>query len=141
MQQTKQKIKIKIMYILKIILFMLLSLYAFACRNNNTKYIAFYFHPTARCQSCLNLESYMKELIDTKYYEDGFHFEEVNIEEKENEHYKKDFELQFSSVILVKFEKDKQIKWKNLDSVWSYTNDKKKFFNYAEEEITDFLNN
>ena len=129
------------MNISKIILLMFLSLYAFACSNSNTKYIAYYFHPTARCQSCLNLESYMKELIDTKYYEDGFHFEEVNIEEKENEHYKKDFELQFSSVILVKFEKDKQIKWKNLDSVWSYTNDKKKFFNYAEEEITDFLNN
>ena len=120
---------------------MLLSLYAFACRNNNTKYIAFYFHPTARCQSCLNLESYMKELIDTKYNEDGFHFEEVNIEEKENEHYKKNFDLQFSSVILVKFENDKQIKWINLDSVWSYTNDKEKFFNYVEQEITDFLNN
>ena len=141
MQQIKQKIKIKIMYILKIILFMHLSLYAFACSNNNTKHIAYYFHPTARCQSCLNLESYMKELIDTKFNEDGFHFEEVNIEEKENEHYKKDFDLQFSSVILVKFENDKQIKWKNLDSVWSYTNDKEKFFNYVEQEITDFRNN
>ena len=124
-----------------IIIIILLSLSAFACCNNNTKYIAYYFHPTARCQNCLNLESYMKELIDTKYNEDGFHFEEVNIEEKENEHYKKDFDLQFSSVILVKFEKDKQIKWKSLDSVWSYTKDKKKFFNYAEQEIKDFLNN
>ena len=120
---------------------MFLSLYAFACSNNNTKYIAYYFHPTARCQSCLNLESFMKELIENKYTEDGFQFNEVNIDEQENEHYKKEFDLQFSSVILVKFENEKQIKWKSLDSIWSYTNDKEKFFNYAEQEIKDFLNN
>ena len=129
------------MKISKILVLMLLSLYAIACSNNNTKYVAYYFHPTARCQSCLNLESYMKEIIETRYKEDGFHFDEVNIDEQENEHYKKEFDLQFSSVILVKFENDKQIKWKNLDSVWSYTNDKEKFFKYAEQEIKDFLNN
>jgi len=128
------------MNISKIIVFILLSLSSFACSKNNTKYVAYYFHPTARCKSCLNLESFMKELIDTKYTRDGFQFKEVNIDEKENEHYKKDFDLKFSSVILVKFEKDKQIKWKILDSIWSYTNDKEKFFNYAEKEITDFLN-
>ena len=129
------------MNISKLILFLLLSLSAFVCSDNNTKYIAYYFHPAARCQSCLNLESFMKELIDTKYTSDGFHFEEVNIDEKENEHYKNDFDLQFSSVILVKFVNNKQIKWKNLDSVWSYTNNKENFFNYTEQEITDFLNN
>ena len=48
--------------------------------------------------------------------------------------------IQCSSVILVKFEDDKQIKWKNLDSVWSYTHDKEKFFNYTEEEIRNFMN-
>ncbi|MBL7129595.1 MAG: hypothetical protein ISS16_11505 [Ignavibacteria bacterium] len=129
------------MNISKIVVFIILSLTAFACSKNNTKYVAYYFHPTARCQSCLNLESYMKELIDTKYTSNRFQFKVVNIEEKENEHYTKDFDLQFSSVILVKFENDKQIKWNNLDSVWSYTNDKEKFFNYAEQEITDFMNN
>jgi len=128
------------MNISKIILLILLSLLAFACSNDNTKYIAYYFHPTARCQSCLNLESFMKELIETEYIEDGFQFKEVNIDEEENEHYKKDFDLIFSSVIIVKLENDKQIKWKNLDSVWSYTNDKGKFFNYAEEEIKNFMN-
>ena len=129
------------MNISKLLVFILLSLFAFACSNNNTKYIAYYFHPTARCQSCLNLESFMKELIENKYTEDGFQFNEVNIDEQENEHYKKEFDLQFSSVILVKFENEKQIKWKSLDSIWSYTNDKEKFFNYAEQEIKDFLNN
>jgi hypothetical protein len=128
------------MNISKIIVFILLFLYAFACSKNNINYVAYYFHPTARCQSCLNLEFFMKELIDTKYTSDGFQFKAVNIEEEENEHYKKDFDLQFSTVILVKFENEKQIKWKKLDSIWSYTNDKEKFFNYSEEEITDFLN-
>jgi hypothetical protein len=107
---------------------------------SETKYIVYYFHPTARCESCINMESYIKELIETKYADKGFSFKEVNIEQEENEHYRKDYELKFSSVILSKVETDKQTKWRNLDSVWSYTDNKEKFFNYTEREIINFIN-
>ena len=107
--------------------------------NNNSeiKYTAYYFHPTARCESCINLENYIKELIETKYVNSGFRFKEINIEQKENEHYRKDYNLLFSSVII---ENSESKKWKNLDSVWSYTDNKDKFFKYAEREINNFIN-
>lgn len=107
----------------------------------STKYIAYYFHRTTRCQSCLNLEAYTKELIETKFLKNSFTFESLNIDEKDNEHFIKDYNLEFSSVILVKFKNNEQIKWKNLDSIWSFTNNKDKFFEYAEKEIINFINN
>jgi hypothetical protein len=106
-------------------------------KNKDVKYIAYYFHPTARCESCINLENYIKELIELKYSDKGFSFKEVNIEQKENEHYRKDYELQFSSVIIENLENKK---WKNLDSIWSFTNDKDKFIKYSESEINQFMN-
>ena len=97
---------------INIIVLGLLLLVSFSCgkkqeeskQNDNSgiKYIAYYFHPTARCEGCLNMESFMKELIDTKYSKEGFTFTQINIEDKENQHYRKDYDLKFSSVILVK---------------------------------------
>ena len=109
--------------------------------NSSTKYTAYYFHRTTRCASCLNLEAYTKELIETKFSRNSFTFESLNIDDKDKEHFIKDYNLEFSSVILVKFKNEEQIKWKNLDSIWSFTNDKDKFFEYAEKEINSFINN
>jgi hypothetical protein len=105
--------------------------------NTDTKYIAYYFHPTGRCKECINMENYTKELIETKYADKGFKFETVNIDSNENQHFRKDYALQFSSVILVN---TKNNSWKNLDSVWSYTDNKDKFFKYSETEINNFIN-
>lgn len=107
--------------------------------NSGTKYTAYYFHRTARCQSCLNLETYTKELIETKFSKKNFSFISINVEDQGNEHFEKDYNLEFSSVILVKYKNDEQIKWKNLDSIWSFTGNKDKFFEYAESEINNFM--
>ena len=106
--------------------------------KNEIKYIAYYFHPTARCEACLNLENYIKELIETKFSNKGFVYKSLNIEQKENEPYRKDFNLLFSSVII---ENSMNKKWINLDSIWSFTNNKIKFFEYTEKEINQFINN
>ena len=124
------------------------SLILLSCEQNKgeiprteekANYVAYYFHPTGRCQSCLNLESYTKELIETIYSNKTFIFKSINIDEEENKHFKKDYDLIFSSVILVRFENGTQNKWKNLDSVWSFTENKEQFFRYIEKEILNFI--
>lgn len=105
-------------------------------KNVNEKYIVYYFHPTARCESCLNLEAYIKEIVETKYTKAGFVFKSINIEDKENEHFRKEFNLKFSSVVIVNMENNR---WRNLDSIWSYVEAKEEFFNYAQKEINNFI--
>lgn len=130
---------------LVIAVFLILSILSSACskmekvnqnKNTNSKYIAYYFHPTARCESCIKLEAYIKEVIETKYSNAGFTFKSINIEDRENEHFKKDYNLKFSSVVLLNTQSNK---WKNLDSIWSYVDAKEKFFDYTQNEINNFI--
>jgi hypothetical protein len=105
--------------------------------------IVYYFHPTARCESCINIENFTKEVIDTQFTKEQkkgiIVFRALNIEDSINEHYRNDYKLEYSTVILAKFIKNEQIKWKNLEHVWKFANDKKNFFTYATIEIKEFL--
>lgn len=145
----KNKIGFKLYISIKVIFVFILLFYSIGCqsrdkatdeKNSNVKYIAYYFHPTARCEECLNLESFLKALIETKCANKGFEFKPLNIEEKENEHFKKDFQLTFSSVVITKYETGMHKDWIKLDSIWQFTHDKKNFFRYAEKEINNFIN-
>jgi hypothetical protein len=108
--------------------------------TNNITYTVYYFHPTARCESCINIESFTKELVTTKYTTPiSMKYIALNIEDPENEHFRKDFNLKFSSVIIAKSKKGEIEKYKNLDSIWSYSENKFNFFRYADNEIQSFM--
>jgi hypothetical protein len=107
------------------------------------KLIAYYFHPTARCHTCLNIENFTKEVIQTKFEKEvkngTITFLALNIEDSLNEHYINDYNLRFSSLILAKLENNKRVKWKNLEHVWKFANDKEQFFKYASIEIKSYF--
>lgn len=108
--------------------------------TNDITYTVYYFHPTARCESCINIENFTKELITTKYTTPlSMKYVALNIEDTENEHFRKDFNLKFSSVVIVKSKKGETEKYKNLDSIWTYSENKFNFFNYADREIQSFV--
>lgn len=114
-----------------------------AVKKNKVKIIAYYFHPTARCPSCINIENFTREVVETMFKKENksglISFKQLNIEDSLNEHYIDDYKLEFSSVILAKFINNKQVKWKNLEHVWKYSGDKDSFFKYMKIEIKDFI--
>jgi hypothetical protein len=130
----------------KIIILLFLTLSLFSCKQKEMKtedgaaYTMYYFHPTARCESCINIENFTKELIETKYNKNpAITFIALNIEDTQNEHYRKDYNLKFSSVILSKQKNTVEEKYKNLDSIWSYSDNKDGFFKYMDSEIKEFI--
>ena len=117
-----------------------------SCKNdgfigtNDITYKVYYFHPTARCESCINIENFTKELVTTKYTTPlAMKYEALNIEETANEHFRNEFGLKFSSVVIAKYNKGKVEKFRNLDSIWSYSDNKFNFIRYADSEIQEFL--
>jgi hypothetical protein len=129
-----------------LLMIFILSLLFVSCKKesvlgtNDITYKVYYFHPTARCESCINIENFTKELVTTKYTTPvAMKYEALNIEEPQNEHYKKDFGLKFSSVVVAKYKKGEVEKFRNLDSIWSYSDNKFNFFRYADSEIQAFL--
>lgn len=108
--------------------------------NRDIKYVAYYFHPTARCESCINIENFTKELIEKKYSKNPeIKFFALNIEDTQNEHFRKDYDLKFSSVVISKTKDNKEEKYKNLDSIWTYSSDKEGFNRYVISEIKEFI--
>jgi len=134
-----------------IIIIFTLSIMFFSCTTGTKKaqekktesgvsYTMYYFHPTARCESCISIENYTKELLETKYKSNPeIKFIALNIEDSQNEHFRKDYNLKFSSVILTKQRNTKEEKYKNLDSIWTYSGDKDGFIKYANLEIQNFI--
>ncbi len=108
------------------------------------KVVVYYFHGNFRCATCRTIEAYAKESVDTgfpKALEDGrLEWRVVNIEETDNEHFVKDFELSTRSVVLEEIANGKRKRWKNLDRVWELIRgDKDTFLKYIQDETKAFL--
>jgi len=105
--------------------------------------LAYYFHTTRRCASCRKLEAYSQEAIEAGFPEalkDGrLAWRVVNVEEKGNEHFVKDYQLFTKSVVLVEEADSAQVRWKNLPKVWELLGDKAGFLRYVQEETQAFL--
>jgi hypothetical protein len=110
---------------------------------NDDKVIAYYFHGHKRCTTCLEIESLAGESIETGFPEEllkgNLVMETINFEESSNAHYAKEFELIYSSLVIVEYRDGEQVRWKNLEKVWDYVWQKDDFIYYVQNEINEFL--
>ncbi|PJC47547.1 MAG: hypothetical protein CO035_06125 [Candidatus Omnitrophica bacterium CG_4_9_14_0_2_um_filter_42_8] len=104
---------------------------------------AYYFHGYFRCSNCYKIEKYSKEAIDKYFAKElasgELEYEAINIDEKGNGHFAKDYKLYTKSLVLSRVKAGKEVKYKNLEKVWNYLGDKEAFYNYVKEEVTKFL--
>lgn len=107
------------------------------------KVIAYYFHGTFRCPTCHKLEQYSREAIEINFKDElasgKLEFKVINIEDRGNEHFSKDYQLYTKSLILSLIKDGKEIKWKNMDKIWEYVGNKQRFFDYVNNGVADFL--
>ncbi len=105
--------------------------------------VAFYFHGNVRCATCKKIEAYADEAVHQGFPEalqnGALEWRVVNIDEKENQHYIQDFQLVTRSVVLVEFDGETVVRWKNLDKVWQLVRSKDGFVQYVQDETRDFL--
>ena len=107
------------------------------------KFVAYYFHRTIRCPTCLSIEKQSKEAIEAAYAGEmragRLEWHAVNIEETGNEHFEKDFELQLQSLVVVEMAGDRVARWKLLPKVWDLVEDPYAFQEYVVGEVAVFL--
>ena len=105
--------------------------------------IAYYFHTTARCASCRQIEAYSHAAIEAafpKELADGrLVWRMVNVDEEGNEHFMEDYELFTKSLVLVEQVQGKQVRWKNLPKIWELLQQKERFFAYVQGEVRSYL--
>jgi len=105
--------------------------------------VAYYFHGQMRCPTCHKLEQYSKEAIEANFKDaiasGRLEYKVVNVEAKGNEHYVKDYELYTKALVLSYIKNGKETRSKNLDKIWEYARDKKKFISYVAEGTRRFM--
>jgi len=107
------------------------------------EYVAYYFHRTARCVTCLKIEHNAHDVIFRDFasqLRDGkLLFLPTNIEAAENEHFIKDYALVSQALVLVKYADGKPAQARNLDRVWDLIGDTAQFDRYVHDEVAMFL--
>lgn len=118
-----------------------LSCRAFAEQENHVD--VYYFHTNFRCASCHKIEEYTADTINTNFTDSlnsgKLKYQIINVEEKGNEHFVKDYRLYTKSVVLSLVMEGREIKSKNLDKVWQYLGNKDKFMEYVKNETESLL--
>jgi len=116
---------------------------AHAAPANNHKVVVYYFYFTPRCQTCLNMEAFSKEAVETGFVNElkqgAVEWHSYDTGKKEFEHYWNDFKLETKSLIMVDMQDGKQLRWKNCDKIWDLVGDKPDFFKYVQEEVRAYL--
>ena len=116
-----------------------------ANKEPHKEIIVYYFHTTNRCYSCKIIENWTYDTIQT-YFKDELKnktlkWKPLNVEDESNRHFIKDYKLYSKSIVVSEMDKEKEIRWKNLDKVWQSLRDKEKFSNYIRNEIKSYLEN
>lgn len=112
-------------------------------RQRGHKLIAYYFHRTQRCRTCLTIEAYAEEALQDAFPEalatGELEWRAVNVEEPAHEHFVEDYQLTSSALVLIDTQNGEQREWQNLEQVWELVGDELEFKAYIEAEALAFL--
>lgn len=114
-----------------------------AKEQQSTKMIVYYFYGNIRCPTCRKLEAYTKQALDGAFFEELanglIEWRPVNVDRPGNKHFINDYQLYTKSVIIAKFENQKRLSWKNLQKIWQLVGDERRFSDYIQTEVYDYL--
>jgi len=107
------------------------------------KVVAYYFHGTSRCKTCLTIERYAEETLKERFADALTHgeleFHSVNTEEQGNERFVSEYGLVTSSLVLVDVHDGSTREWANLEKVWELVGDEAAFKQYVFEQAREYL--
>lgn len=132
-----------ILIILAVVVFISASSVLALEDNPRIKFIVYYFHGSFRCHTCTNMEKYSKEAVEANFKDalvlGKLEFKAVNVDERENEHFVKDYKLYTKALIISLVKGNKEVKYKNLDKIWQLAGDRQRFVDYVGGQIREFM--
>jgi len=108
-----------------------------------SKVIVYYLHTTARCPSCLKIEAYTSAEVTGALAgplaEGRLEWKVLNVDEPKNAHFTEDYQLYTKSVVVSEVRNGQELRWKRLDKVWDYLDDRQAFMKYVDDEVRAYL--
>lgn len=111
----------------------------------NQKVVVYYLYFKPRCETCLNMEVFAKEAVETGFANElkngtvEWHSYDTDLDE--NKHFWNDFKLETKALIIEKVQNGKPVSWKNCEKIWELAGAKPDFMKYVQDEIkADLVN-
>lgn len=135
-----------------LILFLLYCIFATGCQNgvssnsaaNEQTAVAYYFHRTMRCPTCLAIEVNAQRVIKSSFAEqiaaNKLMWIPYNLDEADGDQLEKEFDVSVSTLVLAKMQDGNHTNYKKLEKVWDFIGDPVKFDGYIKSEVEKFLN-
>lgn len=107
--------------------------------------VAYYFHTTIRCNTCLLIEERAGQVLGDAFagqIADGLlKWQPVNVQAAENRHYLTKLQVRPKSLTLIEYYDDVATEKKELPGVWRLVHgEPEEFRQYLAEEVGQFLN-
>lgn len=110
----------------------------------DTRYTAYYFHGKIRCETCLKIEKLSEAALRQSFAElfrqSRLTWQSLNTDLPENVHFRKDFNLSTSSLVLVQESGGKVTRFRLVDQVWDWIQEPDDVFRQkVEEAAAEFM--
>lgn len=111
--------------------------------KNKPIVIAYYFHRTMRCPTCLAIEANAAHVIEENFpqqiAEGTLTWIPFNLDVPGGEEFEKEFDVSVSTLVLAKTEDSNHTEYKKLEKVWDFIGNPVKFDSYVQKEVKQFL--
>jgi hypothetical protein len=102
-----------------------------------------YFSSDVRCATCVRIERLAKECVERNFapeLQDGrIAFRTVNLDGPGNEHFVQDYRLVSKTVIVSDLAQGSEVRWENLQDVWTKQKDEQAFEAYVVDAVRRHL--
>lgn len=101
------------------------------------------FHGSVRCPTCLGIGSLSQAIVEEEFAaaidEGRLAWSSIDFDEPRNTHYKDDYDLYSSNVVIVWRQHGADVGWKGLDDVWTHYGDEPTFRAYVRAAVSEAL--
>jgi len=102
-----------------------------------------YFSSDVRCATCLRIERLTREAVERNFAPElssgRVAFRVVNLDGPGNDHFAKDYALISKTVIVSDLAKGEEVRWENLQQVWTKQKDEAAFDAYVVDTVRRHL--
>jgi hypothetical protein len=109
--------------------------------SQDGKVVVYYFYGAIRCKTCNAIEATAKEVVDTQFAkelnEGKLEWKALNFQE--NEELAQRYNIASSSLVIVRKQGSKDVKFENLEEVWTLVNDNPAFMEYVKKAVETSL--
>lgn len=101
------------------------------------------FHGTLRCTSCLRIGELTERVVSAEFAAErsvgAVTFASIDFDRPGNEHFRDEYDLAFSNVVVVRRAAGKDVSWNRLDEVWTLNEDEAAFRTYVHAAISEAM--